>query len=142
MPEKDLVNAFVNYSKNFSINVLHIETNPHSKHMDCEFIFNHEYIRAEAKTFNDKRNSSQNFLKIFGGILKGRKLPLFDLNNILPVVYAALINEEQFDLFVKQKRNNINAQDWLDFGESFGVKYIFIVDDSNKNIRHINWNSI
>ncbi len=142
MTEKELVNLFVKQSENYSIKVLHIETSPQSKHMDCEFIFNGEYVRAEAKVFNDSRNSSQNFIKIFGGILKGRSLPIYDTTNKLPIVYAVLIDDKQYEMFTNRTSKNIDKDDWLIFGNEFEVKYIFTVNEKTGVISYAKWKDI
>lgn len=142
MSEKELVNLFVKQSKNFSIKVLHFETNSKSKHMDCEFIYEGLYVRAEAKVFNDTRNSSQNFIKIFGGILKGRSLPIYDTTNKLPVVYAVLIDDTQFEMFTNRTSTSITSNDWLDFGNMYDAKYIFTVNEKTGDIQYANWNDL
>lgn len=143
MSEQELVESFLTNSTNYDdFNVLHIERNSKSKHMDCEFTFNGEYIREEAKVFNDSRNNSQKFLSIFGGILKGRNLPLFDTNNTFPIVYAVLINEAQYEKFSDQKSKDIANDDWLEFGKDYEVKYIFTLDRSTGVISYIEWDSI
>ncbi|MFI2131875.1 hypothetical protein ACH434_17690 [Lysinibacillus fusiformis] len=142
MTEKELVNLFVKQSENYSIKVLHIETSPHSKHMDCEFIYEGQYVRAEAKVFNDTRNSSQNFIKIFGGILKGRSLPIYDTTNKLPVVYAVLIDDKQYEMFTNRTSTSITPKDWLDFGNTYDAKYIFTVNEKTGDIQYANWDEL
>lgn len=138
--EDILVKRFSTLSETYCISIIHIEPDKKSKHMDCEFILNNnEYIRVEAKTFKDSRNCSQNFIKIFGGILKGRNLPLACSNNNYPVSYGIMVDSEDFKKFKKYKET-INNKDWLNFSNTYDAKYILVV--SKKKISIYDWNKV
>lgn len=136
--EQSLVQKFIDISQQYEIEIKHCETNSTSKHMDCEFVCDGEYIRVEAKQFSDTRNSSQNFIKIFGGIMKGRSLPLF-FKSSLPVVYGVLIDEAELKKF-KNFKGVISTCDWSNFGKIFEVKYVITVSDGEIEFHH--WNSL
>lgn len=138
--EQNLLNNFLSIGGKYSLTNIHIEKDKKSKHMDCEFIRNNkEYIRVEAKTFKDSRNCSQNFIKIFGGILKGRNLPLAYSNNTYPVSYGIMVDSEDFKKFKKYKKT-INNKDWLNFSNTYDAKYIMVV--SKNKISIYDWNKV
>ncbi|WP_294751134.1 hypothetical protein [uncultured Exiguobacterium sp.] len=138
--EDTLINNFLLLSRQYCIKNIHIEKDKKSNHMDCEFTLkNKEYIRVEAKTFKDSRNYSQNFIKIFGGILKGRNLPLAYSKNNYPVYYGIMIDLEDFEKF-KRYKQTINNIDWLNFSRNYDAKYIFVV--SKNKIFIYDWDEI
>lgn len=127
MNEKEFVLKFKEVcNKNEVIKVVHTEENSQSKHMDCELVYDKQYVRLEAKFLSDTRNNSQKVLKIFGGLMKGRRLPAAKSTKY-PICYGILLSEDQLETALRIFKF-ISFNDWNLFGESFEVKYIFIFD--------------
>ena len=140
MKELDFVLKFKKYCKMYDgIRVVHIEENPNSIHMDCELEFKDQYVRLEAKMFNDVRSKSQNAIKIYGGILKGRKLNPAK-NSGLPSVYGILIRKSEISEAIKRFKT-VACQDWDMFGVCFDVKYVFIFDEKKSSLKIVEWNN-
>ena len=143
MSENKLVSQFKKLcKKNINYDFIHMETlpNPPKQHMDVEFIYMNEYIRAEAKYVkNDANWKSQSALNIFGSILKGRNLPYANLKKQKgkEVKYALLLYYENTSDY-KKIFQNISNEDWKQFGVNFEVSYVFIVSD--KSIKVNKWN--
>jgi hypothetical protein len=144
MKEAELVDLFIskmNLSNEYEY--LHHETapNPSNPHMDIEFLYKKEYIRAEAKCNNDIRKISGSSLEIFGSILKGRNLEIANPNKRATasnLTYAVVLYEGYESDYLIRLRN-IDLADWNLFGTSYNVKYVFIVGANNIEVK--NWNN-
>jgi hypothetical protein len=97
--------------------------------MDVELILdNVEYVRLEAKVGSDVRQRSQQALRIFGSILKGRSLQVAQPSP-LPVLYGVVIPDSEAEKF-RQIWSRINLCDWNDFGNRYDVKYVIHVGET------------
>jgi hypothetical protein len=137
--EDVFVQKFGEYCKaDKDIKLIHIEEDKKSTHMDCELIYHDEYIRLEAKLFNDTRSRSQKSLLIFGGILKGRNLIKAIRTNKQPVFYGILIRYSQIKE-AKRLFKAISDDDWNKFGVVFDTKYVFVYDDISDSLEVFDW---
>lgn len=138
--EKELIEKFKEIADSGNtIDVKYIGTGNQSKHMDCELLYKNKYVKVEAKQFNDTRNASQKFLVIFGGILKGRSLPIVsqDLEDF-PEVYGVMIESKYLER-IREYIEEIDEKDWSEFGRIFEVEYFFVVDVDQEKIEVRDW---
>jgi hypothetical protein len=116
-----------------------VSSKPKEQRMDVEVIYNSsEYLRLEAKIFHgDSRRRSTTALGVFGSLLKGKGLPIFDNLEQLDVVYGVLLPESEVSGF-KAVWSTIDVSDWNKFGVSNNVKYILQMNESGA-IKHFCW---
>lgn len=120
-----------------NFDIIHHGKPNQSDHMDLEFYYKREYIRAEAKCRDDNRNNSQNALSLFGSLMKGFNLAFADQNaSNTTVKYAAMLYRPYLNKY-KDIFKTIEISDWNLFGNTFNVKYIFII--SHTDIQVVDW---
>ena len=140
MEEKELVQKFEKvFKNNLRNNFIEIgKSNNQSVQADIELEYNEEYVKLEAKVFNDTRNNSGNFSKIFGQTLFNRYLYPINNKNNLAIKYGFLFDKQ--DVYKIQKYiKKCDINDLVQYGQDFEVEYVFIYDDNIKIIIVIKW---
>lgn len=122
--EEDLINEFVKaHSKKHKNAKYNTNTGNHSKGMDVEIYDGTTTIALEAKNLSDSSRSAGEFHKIFGQILKGRKLCC----NKKGTEYGFLFDNEQRETVIKYFKE-IEYTDLIKFFTDYDVKHIFFYD--------------
>ncbi|MDD4069951.1 MAG: hypothetical protein PHF05_05810 [Candidatus Izemoplasmatales bacterium] len=136
MDEKDLLYQFkkilVNNYRIEETNIF-ISENNKSTNMDFNIVnrLTNTCICLEAKTFNDMRSNSNNYLSLFGKILKGRKIreKSKDISNMDYYEYGFLFHHNNINR-IKTYFGIINRDDWIIFCKTYDLKYIYIVNEN------------
>ena len=130
--ETDLVNQFAElWHTQHPDEIVDTHSGNDDSGMDVQIQSSQKIIGLEAKRFADNRNSSGNFYKMFGQILKGRKL--FE-NESKKVEYGFLFlfcDKERVLCYLK----TINYFDLITFFTAFDIKhfYFYRCNDGIKN---------
>ena len=129
--ETDLVNQFAElWRKNNPDENVETHSGNDDSGMDVQIKSSQKTIGLEAKLFADTRNSSGNFYKMLGQILKGRKL--FE-NSPKKVEYGFLLllrDKEKVLGYLK----TISYFDLITFFTTFDIKHFYFYDHENKKI--------
>lgn len=139
MKEKTLIKKFEKaFNKNYQNNFIQIGVGNQSKQADVELEYMNEYIKLEAKVFNDTRNNSGHFWIMIGQTLSNRGLKTVNNKKNLPIKYGFLFNEQNIPK-IKSFIKKCNYNDLVVYGQDFDVKYVFIYDNITSTFRIENW---
>lgn len=137
MNEKDLLDLFKNILvKDYKIDEKDIVISENNKSTNMDFNIINRLTKTcvclEAKLFNDSRSNSNNYLSLFGKILKGRKIrekshEIVDIDNY---EYGFLFHHNDLKR-IKTYFGVIDPSDWITFCNSYGLKYIYIVKENS-----------
>lgn len=129
--ETALVNQFAElWRKHNPDEIVETHTGNDDAGMDVQIKSSQKIIGLEAKRFADNRNSSGNFYKMLGQILKGRKL--FE-NAPKKVEYGFLLlfcDKEKVLGYLK----TISYFDLITFFTAFDIKHFYFCDHMNEKI--------
>lgn len=129
--ETDLVNQFAELWRTQNPDeIVDTHSGNDDSGMDVQIQSSQKIIGLEAKRFADNRNSSGNFYKMLGQILKGRKL--FE-NEPKKVEYGFLLlfrDKEKVLSYLK----TISYFDLMTFFTAFDIKHFYFYDHINEKI--------
>ena len=137
MTEKELLEKFKSILlKKHNLSEDSLILSPGNKSKEMDFVIINEIANSaiclEAKIFNDSRSNSNSFLSLFGKIIKGRYLceNSSTIKNIKFKEYGFLFSGTNANI-IKAYFSIVAFDDWQLFCESFNLKRIYIVSNSD-----------
>lgn len=138
--EEVLLHEFKKYYKGKNPKkFIKIGTKNQSKIADCELEYDDEYVKLEAKVFDDTRSNSNNIHKMFTQVLTDRNKNCFNNIKNLDVKYGFLFKSSNIEYVKDKLKKEFVKNDLIVFEEQFELKYVFIYDCKNKSYKVEEW---